>query len=81
MPAKSMDRDQYVGLYAGNLPSMRVKEAKYREFDNVVGRDAKFTQTLPHIPNVSLSTSGRKHFSPEGVFGVAPHYLLEERFI
>ena len=40
MPSKSMERDQYVGLYAHQLKPVKVKEAKYREYDNVAGKDA-----------------------------------------
>lgn len=34
---------------------------------------------LPHIPKVDFKNSPRAQFSPRGVFGVAPHYLLEAR--
>lgn len=81
VPSKSMERNAYVGLYAHEFKPTKCKDAKYREPNNAAGRDAQFSQTLPRIPNVDFKSSPRGHFSPGGVFGVAPHYLLEARLI
>ena len=43
LPSKSMERNDYVGLYAHEYKQTRRKEAKYREPDNATGRDAKFS--------------------------------------
>lgn len=60
LPSKSMERPSYVGLYAHEFRTTKNREAKYREADNAAGRDAKFSQLLPHIPNVDFNSSPRK---------------------
>ena len=58
--AKSMERPSYVGLYAHHFRTTKNRDAKYREEDNVAGKDPKFSQILPHIPNVDFKSSPRK---------------------
>jgi len=64
MPSKSLERPSYVGLYAHEFRPTKIKDAKYREVDNAAGKDARFSQILPHIPNVDFKTSDRKQFAP-----------------
>ena len=42
MPSKSLERPSYVGLYAHEFRPTKIKDAKYREVDNVAGKDANY---------------------------------------
>lgn len=81
VPGKPMERNAYVGIYADQMKPVKVKHAKYREVNNQAGKDVKFNQTLPSIPNVDFKSSPRNQFGPQGVFGVPSYYLPEDSLV